>query len=98
MLIKCSQSQNILSLVLINFAKESLVKISTLDQLVLLPTCIEVSSFEFLEIISMPNSLLKISKVTFREEFSSQICNSYDVRSKQNGLPYRALHACGQGE
>jgi hypothetical protein len=34
----------------------------------------------------MPNSLLEISKVSFREEFSSQIYNSYDVRSKQNGL------------
>jgi hypothetical protein len=34
----------------------------------------------------MPNSLLEISKVSFREEFSSQIYNSYDARSKQNGL------------
>jgi hypothetical protein len=34
----------------------------------------------------MPNSLLEISKISFREEFSSQIYNSYDVRSKQNGL------------
>jgi hypothetical protein len=34
----------------------------------------------------MPNSLLEISKVSFREEFSSQIYNSYDVGSKQNGL------------
>jgi hypothetical protein len=34
----------------------------------------------------MPNNLLKISKVSFREEFSFQIYNRYDVRSKQNGL------------
>jgi hypothetical protein len=34
----------------------------------------------------MSNTLLEISKVSFREEFSSQIYNSYDVRSKQNGL------------
>jgi hypothetical protein len=34
----------------------------------------------------MPNSLLEISKVSFWEEFLSQIYNSYDVRSKQNGL------------
>jgi hypothetical protein len=34
----------------------------------------------------MPNGLLKISKVSFREEFSSQIYNSYDARSKQSGL------------
>jgi hypothetical protein len=34
----------------------------------------------------MPNSLLKISKVWFREEFHFEICNSYDARPKQNGL------------
>jgi hypothetical protein len=34
----------------------------------------------------MPNILLEISKVSFREEFSSQIYNSYDAKSKQNGL------------
>jgi hypothetical protein len=34
----------------------------------------------------MPNSLLEISKISFGEEFSYQIYNSYDARSKQNGL------------
>jgi hypothetical protein len=34
----------------------------------------------------MLNSLLKISKVSFREEFQFEICNTYDIRSQQNGL------------
>jgi hypothetical protein len=43
--------------------------------------------FWILDSILMPNSLVEISKISFREEFSSQIDNSYDARSKQNGLP-----------
>jgi hypothetical protein len=34
----------------------------------------------------MPNSLPEFAKVSFREVFSFEICNSYDVSSKQNGL------------
>jgi hypothetical protein len=34
----------------------------------------------------MPNNLPEFAKISFREEFSFQICNSYDVSSKQNGL------------
>jgi hypothetical protein len=34
----------------------------------------------------MQNSLPEFAKVSFREEFSFEICNSYDVSPKQNGL------------
>jgi hypothetical protein len=34
----------------------------------------------------MPNRLIEFAKVSFREEFSFEICNNYDVSSKQNGL------------
>jgi hypothetical protein len=34
----------------------------------------------------MPNNLHEIAKISFRGEFSFEICNSYDVSSKQNGL------------
>jgi hypothetical protein len=34
----------------------------------------------------MPNRLPKFAEVSFWEEFSFEICNSYDVRSKQNEL------------
>jgi hypothetical protein len=34
----------------------------------------------------MPNTLPEFAKVSSREEFSFEICNSIDVSSKKNGL------------